>query len=367
MEELRKTKSSTLCRVFELLCTTDDGRRGRLTTRHGIIETPFFLPVATAGAMRGLSLGDLHDLQAQALLSNTYHLHLHPGEDVIAAAGGLHGFINWQKPILTDSGGYQIFSLRGLRKITDRSVEFRSHTDGKKHILGPQEATQIQHQLGSDIVMCFDECPPSTASRREIEKAVDRTLQWAKICKETHEKLSAPSLLFGIIQGGLHADLRKKCAEELIALDFDGYAIGGLAVGENEDEMLGVLREVTPLLPVEKPRYLMGVGVRHQLQACVALGIDMFDCVLPMRIARHGTILLSNGSEMRITNAEFKHAHEPIDEHSPSDLSRTHLKSYLHHLFRVHERYAEAIACKQNLGVTLKTMQNLRASIEMRK
>ena len=371
MDEFCKVKSSNLSPVFTLARTTESGRRGRLETAHGTIETPFFLPVGTAGAVRGLTQRDLHDLQAQVLLCNTYHLHLHPGEEVIAAAGGLHTFIDWQKPILTDSGGYQVFSLRGLRKISDHGVEFRSHADGNKHFLGPQEAVQIQHQLGSDIIMCFDECPPSTASHREIEQAVDRTLRWARICKTTHEKLQTSgrnsSLLFGIIQGGLESDLRKKCAEELIAIGFDGYAIGGLAVGESEEEMLEVLREVVPLLPPDQPRYLMGVGVREQLKKCVTLGIDMFDCVLPMRIARHGTILLSDGSDLRITNTKFKDAHIPIDPDSPSDLSRMHMRSYLHHLFRVHERYAETIACKQNLGVTLAMMSDLRNDLDQNK
>jgi len=383
--------------MFTLKSVSPLGRRGRIETNHGPIETPFFFPVATAGAMRGLTHRDLIDLEAQVMLCNTYHLHLDPGEDTVAAAGGLHNFIGWNRPILTDSGGYQVFSLKGLRHISEDGVEFRAHTDGSRHFLGPKEATEIQWKLKADIIMCFDECPPSTASRREIEKAVDRTLQWAKVCKMTHRNLmkeriekrernkmkttnndetesfgsfssfhslSSPPLLFGIVQGGLHLDLRKKCAEELQAIGFDGYALGGLAVGETEEEMLSVLCELTPLLPKEQPRYLMGVGVIHQLQQCVQLGIDMFDCVLPMRIARHGTILLSDGSALRITNAKFKEDHTPIDSDSPSDLSRTHLKSYLHHLFKVHERLAETIACKQNLGVTLKMMRDLRNKID---
>jgi queuine tRNA-ribosyltransferase len=325
--------------------------------------------------MRGLTHRDLKDLGAQVLLCNTYHLHLHPGEDTVAAAGGLHSYIGWDRPILTDSGGYQVFSLKGLRHIRDTGVEFRAHTDGSRHFLGPNEATEIQWKLGADIIMCFDECPPSTASRREIEAAVDRTLQWAKACKQTHERLKQTSqasltsstshpLLFGIVQGGLHPDLRRKCAEELMAIGFDGYAIGGLAVGESEEEMLSILREITPLLPADAPRYLMGVGVLRQLKKCVELGIDMFDCVLPMRIARHGTIILSDGSEIRITNTQYKEDHSRLDADSPSDLSRTHSKSYLHHLFKVNERLAETIACKQNLGMTLKMMRELRAKIE---
>lgn len=369
--------------MFTLKKTTSFGRRGSLHTAHGTIQTPFFLPVGTAGAMRGITFDDLKDLKAQMLLCNTYHLHLHPGEDVIAAAGGLHSFIGWDRPILTDSGGFQVFSLRGLRNITDAGVTFRSHADGRKHFLGPREATEIQWKLGADIIMCFDECPPSLASRREIEAAVDRTIRWARECKRTHERLRSTgvrvygstggqrvddvqrtSQLFGIVQGGLHQDLRRKCAEELMAIGFDGYALGGLAVGESEGEMLDVLRAVTPLLPVDTPRYLMGVGVLHQLRQCVELGIDMFDCVLPMRIARHGTLLLSDGSELKITHARYKNDHSPIDPDSPSDLSRMHFKSYLHHLFKVNERMAETIACKQNLGVTLQTMQDLRARMD---
>ncbi|MEI8230098.1 MAG: tRNA guanosine(34) transglycosylase Tgt [Candidatus Peregrinibacteria bacterium] len=365
--------------MFELLRSTSLGRRGKLTTAHGIIESPFFMPVGTAGAMRGITLEDLSDLQAQILLCNTYHLHLQPGEETIAAAGGLHSFIGWNKPILTDSGGFQVFSLKSIRKISEEGVAFRSHRDGSPLFLGPKEAIEIQWRLGSDIIMNFDECPPSTASRPEIEKAVDRTLRWAKVCKETHDRLlntgiqeyrntGTPStpLLFGIIQGGLHRDLRRKCAEELVAIGFDGYAIGGLAVGESEEEMMDVLRELCPLLPADKPRYLMGVGVLHQLKACTALGIDMFDCVLPMRIARHGTILLSDGTDIRIKNSSFASAHEPIDPDSPSLWSRRHLKSYLHHLFALNERYAESIACKQNLGVTLKMMQELRKMMDQK-
>ncbi|MDD5623801.1 MAG: tRNA guanosine(34) transglycosylase Tgt [Candidatus Peribacteraceae bacterium] len=356
--------------MFELLHTTPLGRRGRLHTAHGVIETPFFMPVGTGGAMRGITHKDLLDLEAQILLCNTYHLHLHPGEDTIARAGGLHRFIHWEKPILTDSGGFQVFSLKSMRKITEEGVHFRSHVNGDPLFLGPESATEIQHKLGADIIMCFDECPPSTASRKDIEAAVDRTLKWAKICKETHvrlaQKTSAPPLLFGIVQGGLERDLREKCARELLAIGFDGYAIGGLAVGESEEAMFEVLQWVCPLLPADKPRYLMGVGVLHQLIKCVSLGIDMFDCVLPMRIARHGTILLTSGEELKITNAPYKEAHEPIDPLSPSDFSQSHARSYLHHLFKTNERLAETIACKQNLGVTLKMMRDLRAEIVAR-
>jgi len=339
-----------------------------LRTNHGEIHTPFFMPVGTAGAMRGITHRDLLDLGAQILLCNTYHLHIQPGEDVIEQAGGLHEFADWKKPILTDSGGYQVFSLRDTNKIVRDGVHFQSHINGDALFLGPESAIRIQHALGADIIMCFDHCPPSKSSREDIEKAVERTLRWAKECKEWHEKLSKksanPPLLFGIVQGGLERDLREKCTQELIAMDFDGYAIGGLAVGEKPEEMYGVIDAVCPLLPESKPRYLMGVGLMEQIRTSVAKGIDMFDCVLPMRLARHGHILLADGTDFRITRSRYKDAHEPIDTDSPSPMSRTHLKSYLHHLFKANERLAETIACMQNMGVTLKAMQDMREKMD---
>lgn len=359
--------------MFELLSTSALGRRGCIHTMHGIIETPVFFPVGTAGAMRGFLLEDLTKLGSDVLLCNTYHLHLQPGEDVIAEAGGLHRFIGWDGPILTDSGGFQVFSLEGIRKIQEHGVEFRSHIDGSKHFLGPEEAMRIQHKLGSDIIMCFDECPPSTAPRQKQIEAVDRTLRWAKECRDWHEKLKKPAednadaitnpLLFGIVQGGLEQDLRKKCAEELITIGFDGYAVGGLAVGETEDEMFSVLDYVCPVLPEDKPRYLMGVGKIHQHREAVKRGIDLFDCVLPMREARHGKIYRMDGSDIRINNAKYVRDYSPIDPQSPSALSRELSLSYLSHLFRVGERSAETIACLQNMAVTLEAMKILRSQM----
>lgn len=344
------------------------GRRGRIETMHGVIETPVFFPVATDGAMRGISLEDTRALGSQVLLCNTYHLHLQPGEQIVADSGGLHEFIGWDGPILTDSGGFQVFSLQDLLTIEEHGVQFRSHIDGSPLFLGPEQAMRIQHALGSDIIMCFDQCPLSTAARSVQMEAVDRTIRWAKECKEWHERLCRKKadlhpLLFGIVQGGLERDLREKCAQELIAIGFDGYAIGGLAVGETEEEMYGVLDVVCPLLPANAPRYLMGVGRIEQHREAVRRGIDLFDCVLPMREARHGKIHLSDGSTINILNSAFRTDHSYIDEHSPSPMSRSHRKSYLAHLFHAKERYAETIACMQNLAVTLDEMRRLRASI----
>jgi queuine tRNA-ribosyltransferase len=359
--------------MFELLKTSSKGRRGRIHTMHGTIETPVFFPVGTAGAMRGITLDDLKTLGSEVLLCNTYHLHLQPGEDTVESAGGLHQFIGWNNPILTDSGGFQVFSLKGIRQITETGVHFKSHIDGSAHFLGPEEAMRIQHKLGSDIIMCFDECPPSKASRKTQVDAVDRTLRWAKECKKWHtvlkeqkseirnpkSEISSP-LLFGIVQGGLERDLREKCAQELIAIGFDGYAIGGLAVGETEDEMYDVLDIVCPILPEDKPRYLMGVGKINQHKEAVKRGIDLFDCVMPMREARHGKIYLSDGTHINIRNATFTRDHSVIDPDSMSALSRHHLKSYLSHLFRIGERSAQTIACMQNMAVTLEAMRELR-------
>jgi queuine tRNA-ribosyltransferase len=355
---------------------------------HGDIQTPVFMPVATAGAMKGITLEDLETLGADILLCNTYHLHSSPGEKVIAKTGGLHDFIGWNRPILTDSGGFQVFSLKGIRKIADDGVTFQDHRSGQKRFIGPKEAMNIQHALGADIIMCFDECPSSTAPRIDQMKAVDRTLKWARVCKREHVRMnqkkqkkqrnqrklfcssgssdscdSSGSSLFAIIQGGLERDLRTKCAEELIAIGFDGYAVGGLAVGESEDDMYGILDIVCPMLPADKPRYLMGVGERHQMKAAIAKGIDMFDCVSPMREARHGNIWLSDGTKLRIRRSEYVTDQSPIDPESPAPTSRKHSRGYLHHLMRIGERYGETLGCLQNIAVTLESINVIRGAI----
>lgn len=394
--ELTMTNCVHYDSVFTLFHSTPLGRRGKIVTPHGVIDTPCFMPVATSGAMKGIRHDDLVSLGADILLCNTYHLHVRPGESIVQEAGGLHSFIGWEKPIITDSGGFQVFSLRGISRIADEGVHFQSHLDGSALFIGPEESMRIQHTLGSDIILCFDHCPPSKADRAEQVAAVDRTLRWAVECKRVHERLknqrnqksqrkqgsdvdgalkrdqhhssessvSSDSLLFGIVQGGLERDLRQKCAEELIAIGFDGYAVGGLAVGETPEEMYDVLDFVCPILPADKPRYLMGVGRLEQLRAAVAKGIDMFDCVSPMREARHGTIYLSDASKLRMSGGVFSHDHSVIDAHSPSPLSRLHLKSYLRHLLSIGERYGETIACLQNIGVTLEMMKGLREHME---
>ncbi len=368
--------------MFTLHKETALGRSATLRTAHGPIETPFFLPVATAGAMKGITLPDLIELGAQVLLCNTYHLHIAPGEDVVAAAGGLHSFVQWSKPILTDSGGFQVFSLKSIREITEEGVHFRDHRSGAPLFIGPKESITIQHKLGSDIIMCFDECPPSTAPRVDQMKAVDRTLRWATECKKVHEALKSQKkqesqgkkspaspdspespLLFGIVQGGLERDLREKCAQELIAIGFDGYAVGGLAVGETESEMLSILDVVCPILPKDKARYLMGVGEIHQLREAAKRGIDMADCVSPMREARHGNVWLSDGTKLRINRSEYKSDHAPVDPLSPTRFGRETSRAYLHHLMRLGERYGETIACMQNMAVMLDAMKTLREKI----
>ncbi len=358
--------------VFTLKSSGPLGRRGVIQTPHGELQTPLFFPVGTSGAMRGLTHEQLLDLGAECLLANTYHLHVQPGEEVVAAAGGLHQFIGWDKPMLTDSGGFQVFSLKSIRKITEEGVAFRSHRSGAPVFLGPVEATTIQHKLGADIIMVFDECPPSTAPRQAQVDAVDRTLRWAKVCRETHLKLCEERglsqekrpLQFGIVQGGLERDLREKCAEELRAIGFDGYAVGGLAVGETETEMYGVLDVVCPKLPEDQPRYLMGVGRVSQHREAIARGIDFFDCVLPMREARHGNIHLSDGSVLRIRRTEYQRDFSPIDPDSPAETSRRYSRAYLAHLFRAGERLAETIACTQNMAVTLAAMRKIRLEME---
>lgn len=281
---------------YELIkeCKQSGARLGRLHTPHGIINTPIFMPVGTAATVKAMTPEELKDIHAEIILSNTYHLYLRPGHDLIKKAGGLHKFMNWDRPILTDSGGFQVFSLGDLRKITEEGVEFRSHIDGSKHFLSPEKATEIQNALGSDIMMAFDECAPYPADYDYVKKSLERTTRWAKRCKDAHQ-FPEKQALFGIVQGGMYKDLREQSVKELLELDFPGYSVGGLSVGEPKALMNEVLDYTVPLLPKDKPRYLMGVGSPDALIDGVIRGIDMFDCVLPTRIARNGTCMTSEG------------------------------------------------------------------------
>jgi queuine tRNA-ribosyltransferase len=339
---------------FEILAVDSQtaARRGRLYTAHGAVDTPVFMPVGTQGTVKAMSPAELEEMGCQMLLGNTYHLNDRPGMDVIAHAGGLHQFMGWRRAILTDSGGFQVFSLARLRKVTDRGVEFRSHTDGSLHFLGPVEAMAIQRTLGSDIAMTFDECPPYPCDREYACQAVDRTLTWAALCAE--QPRADGQLVFGIVQGGVYPDLRERCARELVAMGFDGYAIGGVSVGEPSELILPGVEMGIAALPVERPRYLMGVGGLGQIVEAVARGVDMFDCVLPTRVARNGTAVTRRG-RYSLRNAEHKMALGPIEEGCECYACRHFSRSYIRHLLNANEI----------LGVRLLTIHNLHRHFEL--
>ena len=310
-------------------------RVGRLHTPHGIIDTPIFMPVGTKATVKSMTPEELKEIGSEIILSNTYHLEMRPGSDLIKKAGGLHKFMNWDKPILTDSGGFQVFSLGDLRKITEEGVAFQSHIDGSRHFISPEEAVKIQTNLGSDIMMAFDECPPYPAEYDYVKNSLERTTRWAERCKVAHTNTENQAL-FGIVQGGVFKDLREQSAKGLIDLDFPGYAIGGLSVGEPKDLMYEVLDYTTPLLPKNKPRYLMGVGSPDALFEGVIRGIDMFDCVLPTRIARNGTAMTSAG-QISIKKAKYFDDFSPLDENCDCYTCRNYSKAYLRHLYKENE------------------------------
>ncbi|WAH38426.1 tRNA guanosine(34) transglycosylase Tgt [Alicyclobacillus dauci] len=349
---------------YELIrrCKDTNARRGRVTTPHGVIETPVFMPVGTQATVKTMAPWELEELGAKIILSNTYHLHLRPGEDIVERAGGLHGFMNWSGAVLTDSGGFQVFSLSGLRKITDEGVAFRSHIDGSPRFFSPESVMAIENALGADIIMQIDECPPYPASREYLRTSLDRTLNWAKRCKEAHRRPEEQAL-FGIVQGGEHLDMRREAAEALIDLDLPGYAIGGLSVGEPKPLMYEVLAHTTPLLPADKPRYLMGVGAPDDLFEGVERGIDMFDCVLPTRIARNGTVFTKNGKVV-LKHARYKDDFSPIDESCSCRVCRTFTKAYIRHLLKAEEILGLRLTSYHNVHFLLKLMENIRISIE---
>lgn len=336
-------------------------RLGRLHTPHGVIDTPVFMPVGTQATVKTMTPEELKDLGAQIILSNTYHLFLRPGADLIAEAGGLHRFMNWDRAILTDSGGFQVFSLGGLRKISEEGVEFRSHLDGSKQFLSPEIATKVQMALGSDIVMAFDECAPYPCTHEYAKDSLERTTRWLRRCRETLATTDRQAL-FGIVQGGIYEDLRKQSAAEITALDLPGYAIGGLSVGEPKKTMYEVLDYTVPLLPEAKPRYLMGVGSPDALIEGVMRGIDMFDCVLPTRIARNGTALTRYG-KLVVRNAEVARDFSPIDPTCACYTCRNYSRAYVRHLLKADEILGLRLMSIHNLYFLQTVMKEIRQAI----
>lgn len=350
--------------TYELIKTDTKtrARRGRVTTPHGTIETPVFMPVGTAATVKAMRPEDVKELGAEIILSNTYHLYLRPGHEIVKAAGGLHKFMNWDKPILTDSGGFQVFSLGAMRKISEEGVEFRSHIDGSRHMLSPEKSMEVQNALGSDIMMAFDECTPYPADRHYVKDSLERTTRWLKRCKEYHKNTDKQSL-FGIMQGGMYVDLRKQSAEQIVELDLPGYAIGGLSVGEPKPLMYEVMDECVEYLPKDKPRYLMGVGSPDCLFEGVERGIDMFDCVLPTRIARHGMAMTSLG-RVNIKNAKYERDFSPLDPKCDCYTCRNYSKAYLRHLFKSDEILSSMLMSNHNLHFLVNTMKNIRKAID---
>ncbi len=355
--------------VFQLESSafpTTGPRAGRLSLPKGEVLTPVFMPVGTQATVKGTMPGELRDVvRAPIILGNTYHLNLRPGVDVVRQAGGLSDFMNWGGPVLTDSGGFQVFSLSKLRKINDEGVSFRSHLDGREIFLGPKEAVEIQDGLRSDIAMCLDVCPAANDKREDVESAVSRTTLWAGECQKAWAQSSGPSEgrnLFGIVQGGRFEDLRRKSAQELIELDFPGYAIGGVSVGETEDEMLEQVSWTTSVLPADKPRYVMGVGTPVQLLHMVGMGADMFDCVMPSRAARHGMAYTANGT-LNLRNERFKEDYSSLDENSDCYASLEFSKAYIRHLIQAKESLAGTILTLHNLRFFVSLMEQARIHI----
>jgi queuine tRNA-ribosyltransferase len=363
---------------FKVDAQDGEARAGLITTRRGEIETPVFMPVGTAGTVKGIRFETLEsDLDAKIILGNTYHLWLRPGTGVIKAAGGLHRFTGWNRPLLTDSGGFQVFSLGALRKISEEGAEFRSQVDGSLRFLSPEVSMAVQATLGSDIVMVFDECAPGEASKEEAERSLNLTARWAKRSQASFDKLQADGAdsghteraglsgnqaLFGIIQGGGHLDLRRNSLEQTVNIGFDGYAIGGLSVGEEKSVMFEVVDEIAPRMPADAPRYLMGVGTPEDLVEAVARGVDMFDCVLPTRNGRTGQAFTSTG-KLNIKNAQWTNDSRPLDERCACSVCRRHSRAYLRHLYMSGEMLASILLTHHNLAFFLDTMRGVRQSI----
>jgi queuine tRNA-ribosyltransferase len=369
-----KSQASSL--EYEIRARDGEARSGVLQTRRGEIETPVFMPVGTAGSVKGIRFEELEaaDLDARIILGNTYHLWLRPGIEVIKTCGGLHNFIGWDRAMLTDSGGFQVWSLADIRKVTEEGTEFRSHIDGALRFLSPEISMEVQSVLGAEIAMAFDECPPGQIEHEAARQSMDLTLRWAKRSKEAFDGLHARVLplptgegnrrqaLFGIIQGGAHLDLRRESLERTVEISFDGYAIGGLSVGEEKPEMLDIIEDIAPRMPSDKPRYLMGVGTPEDLIESVARGVDMFDCVLPTRNGRNGQAFTSRG-KLNIKNARFTTDTRPLDEHCLCSVCRRHSRAFIRHLYLAGEMLASILLTHHNLAFFLDTMRRVRQSI----
>ena len=357
--------------MYKLLKKDGDAKRGEFHTVHGVIQTPVFMNVGTAAAIKGaVSTEDLEEIGTQVELSNTYHLHVRPGDEVVKKMGGLHKFMSWNKPILTDSGGFQVFSLAGLRKIKEEGVCFNSHIDGRKIFMGPEESMQIQSNLASTIAMAFDECPPSLADRKYVQDSVDRTVRWLKRCKTEMDRLNSledtinkNQLLFGINQGAIFEDIRIEHAKQITELDLPGYAIGGLAVGESHEEMYRIIEAVIPYLPVEKPTYLMGVGTPANILEAVERGVDFFDCVYPSRNGRHGHVYTNHG-KLNLFNAKYELDEDPIEEGCQCPACRRYSRAYIRHLLKAKEMLGMRLCVLHNLYFYNHMMEEIRESIE---
>lgn len=357
--------------MYKLLKRDGLAKRGEFHTVHGVIQTPVFMNVGTAAAIKGaVSTEDLQGIKTQVELSNTYHLHVRPGDQVVKKLGGLHKFMVWDKPILTDSGGFQVFSLAGLRKIKEEGVYFNSHIDGKKIFMGPEESMQIQSNLASTIAMAFDECPSSVATREYIQNSVERTTRWLARCKAEMARLNTlpdtinqHQMLFGINQGGIYEDIRIEHAKEIAKMDLDGYAVGGLAVGESHEEMYRILEAVVPYLPIEKPTYLMGVGTPANILEAVDRGVDFFDCVYPSRNGRHGHVYTNQG-KLNLFNAKYELDDAPIEEGCRCPACRTYSRAYIRHLLKAKEMLGMRLCVLHNLYFYNNMMEEIRAAIE---
>jgi queuine tRNA-ribosyltransferase len=360
---------------FTIKAAAGPARLAQLDTAHGAVETPAFMPVGTAGSVKAVSHDTLERLGAQIILANTYHLYLRPGHELIRSLGGLHKFMSWERALLTDSGGFQVFSLSDLRKITEEGVSFRSHLDGSSHLFTPERSMEIQIALGADIIMAFDECTEYPADRNRSRHSMEMTLRWAKRSKdyfEAHkhevpwpenEEQRTPSL-FGIVQGGMYPELRRECAGRMLELDFPGYAIGGLSVGEPRDKTMEIIAATLELLPADKPRYVMGVGYPDEIAQYAAMGVDMMDCVLPTRAARHGLLFTSEG-RMNIKNTRYAQDQEPLDSRCRCSVCSRYSRAYLRHLFVSREPLAAVLNTVHNLAFYLDTMRSVRHAIQL--